>query len=55
MGGCAVNAIVEQFSAVLWNVINRPSIVDLIDILLLSVIIYEVLVHIRHTRISQTL
>ena len=50
-----MNAIVEQFSAVLWNVINRPSIVDLIDILLLSVIIYEVLVHIRHTRISQTL
>ena len=50
-----MNAIVEQFSAVVWNVINRPSIVDLIDILLLSVIIYEMLLHLRHTRISQTI
>ena len=50
-----MNAIVEPFSAVLWNVINRPSIVDLVDILLLTVVIYEVLVHIRHTRISQTI
>ena len=50
-----MSAIVEQFSAVLWNVINRPSIVDLIDILLLTVIIYEMLVHMRHTRISQTI
>ena len=50
-----MDAIVEQFSAVLWNVINRPSIVDLIDILLLTFIIYEMLVHLRHTRVSQTL
>ena len=50
-----MGAIVEQFSAVVWNVINRPSVVDLIDILLLTVIIYEVLLHIRHTRISQTI
>lgn len=50
-----MSAIVEQFSAVVWNVVNRPSIVDLIDILLLTVIIYEVLLHIRHTRISQTI
>ena len=50
-----MDAIVEQFSAVLWNVVNRPSIVDLIDILLLTFIIYEMLVHLRHTRVSQTL
>ena len=50
-----MNAIVEQFSAVVWNVINRPSIVDLIDILLLTFIIYQTLVHMRHTRISQTI
>ena len=50
-----MNAIVEQFSAVLWNVINRPSIVDVIDVLLLTVVIYEMLVHMRHTRISQTI
>ena len=55
MGGYTVSTIVEQFSAVVWNVINRPSLIDLIDILLLSVIIYEMLVHMRHTRISQTI
>jgi len=55
MGGCTVSAIVEQFSAVVWNVMNRPSMVDLIDILLLTFVIYEILVHIRHTRISQTI
>ncbi len=50
-----MSAIVEQFSAVLWNVINRPSIVDFVDILLLTVLIYEMLLHMRHTRVSQTL
>ncbi|MED9820494.1 MAG: diadenylate cyclase CdaA [Christensenellales bacterium] len=50
-----MSAIIEQFSAVLWNVINRPSIVDLIDILLLTFLIYEMLVHLQHTRVSQTL
>lgn len=50
-----MNAIGEQFSAIMWNLFNRPRFVDLIDILLLSVIIYELLVHIRHTRMSQTL
>lgn len=55
MGGFAVNAINEQFSAILWNIFNRPRFVDLVDILLLSIVIYELLVHIRHTRMSQTL
>ena len=55
MGGCAVNAIREQFSAIVWNLFNRPRFVDLIDILLLTIVIYELLVHIRHTRMSQTL
>ncbi len=50
-----MDAIVEQFSAILWNVINRPSVVDLIDILLLTLIIYEMLLHLRHTRVSQTI
>ena len=50
-----MNAIREQFSAVVWNLFNRPRLVDLIDILLLTIVIYELLVHIRHTRMSQTL
>ena len=50
-----MNAIGEQFSAVMWNLINRPRLVDLVDVLLLTVIIYELLVHLRQTRVSQTL
>ena len=50
-----MNAIGEQISAILWNVFNRPRLVDLIDILLLTIIIYELLVHVRQTRVSQTI
>lgn len=49
-----MSAITEQFSAIVWNILNRPRLVDFIDILLLTVIIYELLVHVRQTRISQT-
>jgi len=50
-----LNAIGEQISAILWNVFNRPRLIDLIDILLLTIIIYELLVHVRQTRVSQTI
>ena len=50
-----MNAIGEQISAILWNVFNRPRLLDLIDILLLTIIIYELLVHVRQTRVSQTI
>ena len=50
-----MNAIGEQISAILWNVFNRPRLIDLIDILLLTIIIYELLVHVRQTRVSQTI
>ena len=55
MGGSALNAIGEQISAILWNIFNRPRLIDLIDILLLTIIIYELLVHVRQTRVSQTI
>ena len=50
-----MSEIAAQFSAILWNLLNRPRLVDLIDILLLTFILYEILIHIRHTRISQTI
>jgi len=49
-----VGAIAEQFSAIVWSIFNRPRLIDLIDILLLTVVIYELLIHVRHTRLSQT-
>ena len=50
-----MNAIGEQFSAILWNIFNRPNLIDLIDVALLSFIIYLFLVNMRHTRVSQTI
>ena len=50
-----MEAIGEQVSAILWNLFNRPRIIDLIDILLVTFIIYEMLVHVRNTRVSQTI
>ncbi|MBP3656442.1 MAG: diadenylate cyclase CdaA [Clostridia bacterium] len=50
-----MNAIGDQFSAIMWNVFNRPKLVDLIDIALLAFIIYQLVVHVRRTRVSQTL
>lgn len=50
-----MNAIGEQISAIVWNIFNRPRLVDLIDILLLTFIIYELLLHMRQTRVSQTI
>lgn len=50
-----MNAMGEAVSAILWNLFNRPRLIDLIDILLLTFIIYQMLVHVRQTRVSQTI
>lgn len=50
-----MNAISGQISALVWNIFNRPRLIDLIDILLLTVVIYQLLVHVRQTRVSQTI
>ena len=50
-----MNAIREQYSAVMWYLFNRPRLIDFIDILLLTFIIYQLLLHLRHTRVSQTI
>jgi len=50
-----VSGISGQLSAIVWNLLNRPRVIDFIDIFLLTVIIYELLVHVRQTRVSQTI
>lgn len=50
-----MSEIREQLSAVIWNVLNRPRLIDVIDVLLLTFVLYQLLIHIRRTRISQTL
>ena len=48
-----MNSVSEQFSAMLWNILNRPTLIDVIDIGLLTFAIYTLLNHTRQTRISQ--
>ena len=48
-----MSAVTEQLSAILWNITHRPRLVDVVDILLLTFIIYTLLSHTRQTRISQ--
>ena len=48
-----MNSVSEQFSAMLWNILNRPTLIDVIDIGLLTFAIYALLSHTRQTRISQ--
>ncbi len=50
-----MNAIIGQIQAIAWNVWHEPDIMDLLDIVLLTVIIYQLLIHVRQTRVSQTL
>lgn len=50
-----MNGFSEQISAIIWNIFNRPRLVDAIDILLLTAVIYYALTHVRHTRVSQTI
>ena len=48
-----MSSVSEQLSAMLWNILNRPRLVDIIDIALLSFLIYTLLTHTRQTRVSQ--
>ena len=48
-----MSSVTEQISAILWNITHRPRMVDAVDILLLTFIIYTLLNHTRQTRISQ--
>ena len=50
-----MNDFAGQLSAIVWNIFNRPRLIDLIDILLLTAVIYYALTHVRHTRVSQTI
>ena len=48
-----MSSVSEQISAIVWNITHRPRLVDAVDILLLTFIIYTLLNHTRQTRISQ--
>jgi diadenylate cyclase len=51
----ALRGLKGQISTILWNILNRPDIMDFVDVFLLAVLIYMLLVNVRHTRAAQTL
>ena len=51
----ALRGLKGQISTILWNILNRPDIMDFVDVFLLAVLIYLLLVNVRHTRAAQTL
>ncbi len=47
--------LIKNFNNIIWNLTHRVGIVDIFDILIMSVIIYEVLILVRRTRSSALL
>ncbi len=45
----------EQIKNVLWNIFNRPTITDFLDILIVAFLLYELLMLTRETRASAVL
>ena len=50
MGYCNVASLLQTIENLIWNVLHRPSLADLIDILIVAVIIYKLLMLTRDTR-----
>ena len=48
-----MSSVSEQLSAIVWNLLNRPRLIDFIDIALLTFIVYTLLSQTRQTRVSQ--
>lgn len=50
-----MNTVWEQAKNILWNVFNRPQITDILDILIVAFLLYQVLMLTRQTRASAVL
>lgn len=50
-----METLLTQLRTVLWNIFNRPTIADFIDILIVAFLLYELLMLTRETRASAVL
>ncbi len=50
-----MNDLGKTFNNMLWNLTHRMGIVDILDILIMAVIVYEILILLRNTRSSALL
>ena len=54
-GGIRMNGFITTLNNIFWNLTHRIGIIDIIDILIVSIIIYEVLILLHRTRSSALL
>jgi len=50
-----LSQLFQQISTMAWNIIHRPTVSDVLDVLLVSFLIYQLLKFTRGTRVSQVL
>ena len=50
-----MRALLEPIITIAWNVWHYPDVMDFVDVILLAVLIYQMIIHVRNTRVSQTL
>ena len=48
-------SIFAQFEQLIWNVFHRPTVMDILDILIIAVLLYQLLNLVRRTRAVQVL
>jgi diadenylate cyclase len=50
-----VSQLWQQISTMAWNIVHRPTVSDVLDILLVALLVYQLLKFTRGTRVSQVL
>ena len=50
-----MRTLLEPVITIAWNVWHYPDVMDFVDVILLAVLIYQMIIHVRQTRVSQTL
>ena len=45
----------REIGKLLWNIVNRPTVIDLIDIAIISFLLYQLVLLTRRTRAMQVL
>ena len=50
-----MRTLLEPVITIAWNVWHYPDVMDFVDVILLAVLIYQMIIHVRNTRVSQTL
>ena len=50
-----LNALIEQIRMLFWNIFNRPQLNDILDILIVAMLLYQLIMLTRETRASDVM